>query len=154
MKIILPPHKLISETVESWNEIREDAEKMIEYLERNDFEEGLFKSAFALAHCQVSHTPKRFFVINRTDKKMKKLFKKNVIINPIIEFKELRKKTEEGCLSLPYKGRYKIWRYDFIEVSYQYVGWFGKLKSKKEQCFGFKAQIFLHEVDHMNAIYG
>ena len=153
MKIIFPPPKgNNAKPVESWKEIKEDALKMVEMIQADQFGNRLWKAAYAVSHVQVAKDAKRFFVTNRKDKYIRDRFGYDVIINPVIEHKEDSTTFEEGCMSDFYKGRVKKFRFRMIKVRYQVKGWFG-LKTKVSTFTGLAAYITQHEVDHMNGIY-
>ena len=153
MKIIFPPHNKKSDTVRSWSEIKNDAKKMTEMIRGDEFGNRLWKQAFAISHTQVSQTPKRFFVINRTIPRLRDGFRWDVIINPTITKKEFLVSSKEGCMSNPYKGVQKITRSKFIEVKYQTKFLFGILRWRFDKLSELDAFIFQHEIDHMNGIY-
>ena len=68
-----------------------------------------------------------------------------VYINPKILKKDDKKLMREGCLSIPgYVDN--VYRFNYIEVQYNTSD--GKLI--KETLIGEDAQIFQHEVDHLN----
>lgn len=153
MKLIIPPHKKLSTPVKDYQEIRQDAQKMIELIEKNSFKEGIWKQAYALSHSQVSSDPKTFFVVNRTESYVKKHFKSKIIINPEIIEKSEEVFNREACMSMPYRKTEKVMRHNKIKVIYYVPGWFGRLRKKVETCLGLKAFIFSHEIEHFNGKY-
>jgi peptide deformylase len=61
-----------------------------------------------------------------------------VFVNPKISLFKNRYWTTEGCLSLD--GQYKVHRYEGITLE------------DGRQYYGHKAQVILHELDHLNGI--
>lgn len=66
-----------------------------------------------------------------------------VMFNPVITRKDTPYETEEGCLSLD--GVRPTMRYQNIEVEYYDFMW----KKKKQKLTGWTAQIYQHEIDHL-----
>lgn len=112
---------------------------------------GNYEQGFSIAHTQVeAEDPQRFFVVH--DQLIKdKIFKHQVIMNPeILEVDEdSRTLLKEACMSVPHRDPKKIRRYTRIKVRYQVPGLFG-LKWVKEDVSEIKAQMFQHEIDHMD----
>ena len=83
----------------------------------------------------------RLIVVERTPEPL-------VLINPVIIGHSLRKHTlEEGCLSVPGKyGLIKRWRE--VKVRAQTLDG----KTFEINAKGFLAQIFQHEIDHLNGV--
>ena len=148
--IIFPHPKSVAESVTSWKEVEADALFMVRRIQNDEYANRLWPKAYAMAHTQVSNTPKNFFVVNRTSEKIKKLFKYDIIVNPKIlggsmSFTEY----PEGCMSDPYSGVVKKKRFVKVNVEYFVKGWFGRLKKKTETVEDFKAFVFQHEIDHL-----
>jgi len=168
MKIIFPPlTSVISEPVKDWKEIKEDALKMVDMIQKDEFGNRIWKQAYAVSHAQVNPKNcgkadplcpeyckhrKRFFVVNRKDEYIRREFKWDVIINPVIEYHEEKVSFEEGCMSNMYKGRYKTLRWRMIKVSFWVKGWFG-LKKRTRTFSGLAAYVFQHEIEHFDGIY-
>lgn len=56
----------ISKTVKRWSEVKDIAEKFTNWLNINNGRfDGLYKTAFAISHCQVCEEPYRMFVVNK-----------------------------------------------------------------------------------------
>jgi len=104
---------------------------------------GKFKSALALAHCQINHeNPLRFFVTKQGE----------IIINPrIVERSGQEISDTEGCMSFPFRGETKVKRSSEITVCFQVLNKNKKLSKPKVKKFeGLEARIFQHEIDHFN----
>lgn len=153
IKIIIPPHEEKSFPVSSFKSIKEDSKAMIEAIEQNNFQQGVYESAYALTHSQVFYNPRTFFVVNNTIPYIKQVFKSNVIINPEIIEKGEEILHKEACMSMPYRKAEKAWRASTIKVVYYIPGWFGRLKKVVETCDGLKAMIFQHEIEHFHGKY-
>lgn len=89
MKIV-PIHYKVSRPVRKYFEIEDDAVRMAQKIDNKDFEGGIHRAAYALAHCQVHENPLAFFVLDLqlvaghgTDPKLA-VFEDRVIINPQI----------------------------------------------------------------------
>lgn len=153
MKIIIPPHKKLSLPVQSWREIKQDALAMIARIEQGNFPDGRYREAFALSHSQVSVDPRCFFVVNWKQAEVKKQFRYNIIINPVILKKEDERVLKDACMSEPFKKPANKKRYALISVVYQTPGWFGRLKKIRQTFYGTAAFIFQHEEEHFNGVY-
>src|SRR3990167_10166803 len=94
---LIPPHRTKSKPVESWKQIKKDAQEMIELLDSRSFANRTYTDAFAIHHSQVSETPLNFFVLHIFY--AKKHLRKRVIINAEILEKNHKKLSKEGCLS-------------------------------------------------------
>ena len=71
---------------------------------------------------------------------------KMIMFNPVLINKAYPYETYEGCLSLD--GVRKTVRYKNIEVEYYDAKW----HKQKIKLSGLSAQIFLHEMDHLEGI--
>ncbi len=166
---IIKVHYKLSKPVVSYKEIKEDAEKMLRFVERGAFK-GFYNKAFAIAHCQVSETPYAFFVVAPEVIK-EKMFSNRIIINPQIletpatraikiadEQKHIAQEVmvsniiyyDEPCMSFPFRKPKKVARFDSIKIKYQVPGLFG-LKTIEEVALGIKSEIFQHLTDLTNA---
>lgn len=145
---VISPHRIHSKKVKSFRQIKKDAREMVELVNQDNFE-GRYKSGFALAHCQVTKDPYRFFVIHR---EVKKGFGDDIIINPEVVKRTDKTHFREACLSYPFRTMTKVKRYNRVVVKYQVPSLFG-LKDKTKEFTGLQAFIFQHEIDHFNSIY-
>jgi len=116
---------------------------------------GLYPGAFAIAHQQITkNDPLRFFATREGE----------IIINPvIIRHTEVPVNLSEGCLSFPTKKPKMVQRYWKCDVEYQTINripWTGELdkdpnikikltEKKIEKAKGIRAQVFQHELGHM-----
>lgn len=171
----LPRHK--ATPVKAYAEIAADVEAMKPMVEQKW--PGKYELAYALAHSQVRHQHRAFFVLHGdlvtkpegdAGKGWKRAFPHRVIINPKVlerppklskELKQLNgvrvaaiKNTggmPEACLSFPYRTTKNVLRYHRIKVYYETPdGIFGSLKAHTEWLEGLAAHIFQHETDHLN----
>lgn len=148
---MIPPSLLSkkpAKTVETFNQIENDADGMIVALDKGLNINGVTRrGAVALSHCQVSLTPFNFFVL---DKRYKHMFgDRRIIVNPkIVDQSELIS-FQEGCLSFPDRPDAKTKRFRNIEVEYQYPTSSRELSYPKRFKFTDLAAIILqHEIDH------
>ena len=149
MKILFPPVRgRQAQKVFSWGEIKKDAKEMIRLIRTDGFAGRLWKSMYAMAHPQVMTLrceetdprcvegscghQKRFFVLNWKNDFVRKHFKYEVIINPMVLFGADQLSGREGCASNEYVGTVNVLRYNTITVEYYTPGWFG-LRKKREQ---------------------
>lgn len=153
MQVIIPPNSIFSTPVRRFSEIRQDAFAMIKMVEEGKFSVGLWKEAFALSHSQISLTPKQFFVVNWKEPQMRKFFKHQIIINPLIERRDSFELFKEGCMSMPYRLPVKKKRYALVTVTYWTPGWFGWLRKITETHTGLSAFVFQHELEHFRGVY-
>ncbi len=145
MKIITP-HKKVAAKVSSYKEIALEADEMRE-LVNGSFQQGLWKSAFAISHAQVSEKPKRFFVVHQD---LKKAFNGyDVIINPRIVDAAEKEVFKEACMSYPFRSEKKMHRYFKVFLAFKARSIFG-LKSVNVMLEGIPAQVAQHEIDHAN----
>lgn len=160
---IVKPHYIVSREVRSYKEIRSKVKALKKFV-NSEFTEGLFKTAYSLAHCEVeSVEPYAFFVIN-SDFIKKKVFKHQVIINPEIvnvpdkikfEADEDKKEhdntmsIQEACMMFPHRKPKRLDRPYRIEVKYQVPFFFGLfMKTVCEEFEGLQSQIFQHNLEH------
>ena len=138
-----PHHKIsIEVTQEQIPVVMTEAQKMYSMC----FEpSGIHRSAEAIAHSQINdEKPLRLFVTRHG----------GVIINPKINrhTNAIMLKTE-GCMSFPDKQPVPVERFYKIEAEYQTID-DGKLTEKRNiKLKGLEAQIWQHEIDHMNGKY-
>lgn len=146
MKYVLP-HKKISRTVQPEDTDRMIADALV-MQEMCSVPPKYHLPAFAIAHSQIDDVdPLRFFVTREGD----------IIINPVILSHDHRPVLrKEGCTtfgsSIPpadvARVRKLVVEYFVIEDEVMKT-WI----KKKHTVNGQKAQIFQHEIDHMNAKY-
>jgi len=139
------PHKKISRVVrpEDIEVVLEDAHILFNLC---FIPHGIYPSALAMAHSQINKTdPLRFFVT----------VDKRIIINPIItRHTEVAVQLEEACMSFPMNAPIKVDRYHKITVNYTEINSAGeKIERKDVKLSGREAQVFQHELGHMNASY-
>lgn len=142
------PHKKISRPVTEADMVRvlQEAEIMQELCEKKH---GVHRGAYAIAHPQINDSdPLRFFVF-RTD-----LSPRNTIIcNPaIVHSSFLEELKTEGCMSFPDEQPTAVARAHKVDVTYQVFA-NGELVHKFATYANLKAQIFQHEIDHLNGKY-
>jgi peptide deformylase len=165
---IIKVHYSVSKPVKNYNEIKDEAKTLVDFIDFGRFE-GFYNKAYAIAHTQVSETPYAFFVVAR-ECIIEKMFNSRVIINPeILEAPTMKKiiagkreaevpnaiEYDEPCMSFPFRKPKKLNRYDKIKVRYQIPinfwikkDWVLKLKTIEEEVSGIKSEIFQHEFDH------
>jgi len=140
---IIKPHNRPSEQVKKYKEIKNEIKEMKELLEATDL-------GVALAHAQVSETPKNFFIVRD---KFKKFFNYHtVIINPKILYKNEKTMSMEGCLSFPYRKPISVVRFNNILIQYVSPCWVGCLHKHSYYLKELPAYIFQHEYDHCQGI--
>lgn len=107
---------------------------------------GIYREGFAVAHSQVEENdPLRFFVLKDG----------TVIINPVItRHSSSFYVKKEGCLSFPKNILTTTSRWYKCEVAF-YTYTVDKTLSERHtrSVKGLEAQIWQHEIDHMNGIY-
>lgn len=107
---------------------------------------GLHKGAYAIAHTQIDDKdPLAFFVTSDG----------HVIINPeIVRQTSYTTPKLEGCMSYPDEKLIHAQRSYRIEVEYQTIDPDGKLTAPEVcQLKGLAAEIYQHEIDHLEAKY-
>lgn len=143
----------VKQTKKDIERVIKDAEKMGKL---SRMAHGFNRSAYAIAHCQITQDdPMRFFVTSNGGE---------IIINPkIVKHTRFKKPMTEACMSFPWAGSKQVRRWEKIWVEYQEINAdavdMEKMKVKKgekELLFpmemelkGILAQIFQHEIDHM-----
>lgn len=106
---------------------------------------GIYSHGFAVAHSQVTkEDPLRFFVTKEG----------LVVINPIIErHSSTSYIRNEGCLTYPTVPLKKMDRWYKCEVSFNVLEG-NKISERKQRSVkAIEAQVFQHELNHMDAIY-
>lgn len=107
---------------------------------------GFYKSAYAIAHPQITNKdPLRFFVTRD----------QWVVINPkIIRHTSVAIAKEEGCMSFAKEAPIKKERFYKCEVVFQTIDKDGNLTEPQTwACKGIDAQVVQHEIDHFNCNY-
>lgn len=108
---------------------------------------GRHRQAHAIAHPQVNDDPLRFFVLRMGE----------TVINPtIVERRGEINICSEGCMSFPDGSNGDVPRHETVCVRYftpvrtPNGGW--ALQPQERTLHGMQAQIFQHEVDHLNGM--
>ena len=144
MNIIIPPHKNPARHVDTQDleEVRKQAKEMRKLCYQRHGKH--IYGGYAVAHPQVSASPMAFFVTREGV----------AYINPkITRHTNQIVKREEGCLSYPDDGIIEnVQRWNKIEVQYELDNGFGTTRTVVESLQGLAAQIFQHEIDHLNAV--
>lgn len=149
MKIIQGSTKEIAGPVTNWAEIMSDAKEMADMIDKGGFE-GNWTDCFALAHAQVSDSPKAFFVV---DKKVAESFNGHrVIANAKIVKKSCPRSFQEGCMSFPYRSKKIMRRYDKITIECEVYDIGKEAGSTTFELEGLEAYIVQHEIDHAKGI--
>ncbi len=153
MKLV-PIHYKISQPVKVWDQIKTQAERLVEYIKTGEFTE----TPMAFSHCQVSEQPWAFFVANADLVKNGKL-PHQIIVNAVIRKREGNEiPMLEGCMSFPFRKAKNVQRYPYVEVFYMIPD------KPVPECFnvpcsfkvqageydGVIAELFQHETDHSN----
>lgn len=159
---IVEPHNKVSKEVKP-NDLPDVFElfKPCQDLMKNLIKIGAFSEIFALAHSQITKSnPLRFFVFNEKSERVKQLIEDNnvggyLIINPeIIRHTYTPVTKKEGCLTFLGMGNVDVDRYQKIVVKYQTLKEDKiEIEDRELACSGTLAEVFQHEIDHMNAIY-
>jgi len=129
----------------------EDAQDMYELCFMGN---GVHEEGFAVAHPQIEkNDPLRFFV-HRDG---------YIVVNPEITHHTRHKVGKiEGCLSLPMTPCFKVQRWNKCEVKYltfpddfpeDKTPTWSDLVVVEKPLHGIEAQVFQHEIDHLDAIY-
>lgn len=149
ISLLKPEHlsKKPAKHVENFDQIRVDAYRMLESLDRGIIIGNERVGAIALSHAQVSQEPFNFFVI---DSSVKQYFKYRIIINPKIVHQETIVPFEEGCMSFVNRPHFKTERFRYIDVEWQHASESSQIhpRTKRERLEDFPAMIFQHEIDH------
>jgi len=158
MKIILPPHKKCSSKVKNYEDIFDEAKEICKNMQNGSFivPGSKYNSCYAVAHCQVSYKPLRFFIINpMTGLEIIKTLGGLAIINPRILSKDKSTAimSKEGCLSFPFRNERKVKRFNKIIVTYDFIKDLkdGDIYNMQEiEIVGLTAIVFQHELEHLN----
>ncbi len=104
---------------------------------------GIHERGYAIAHMQVEdNDPMRFFVTLSGE----------IVINPIItRHTKTPTMKREGCLSYPEDRPVFVERFTKCDVEYISI-YDGVVEKKTDSVRGLEAQIFQHEIDHMDGI--
>lgn len=151
LKRYVSPHKKQSRIVteEDIDRVMKEGEVMLILC---NIPRGMYGNISAIAHPQIDdNDPLRFFILSSG----------MIIINPvIINHTKTPVFKREGCCSFPEEPMNEsVLRYHKIQVSHQTLikdATDGKIKLSKPKVVdlsGNVAQVFLHETDHLNAIY-
>lgn len=174
---IVKNHYIPGAKVESFNQIKDIAFRMIEILNKGLVLNGIVTDGYGLAHNQVEDKePLSFFVLSDNTLRTQN-WPSQFIINPEIikaertinlgkinkgennEYDDVRSniiKYQESCFSFPFKAPKTVERFFSIRVVY-YIpgntkGIFKLLRKKlirvEETLEGLKAHIFQHEEQH------
>lgn len=142
--IYVKAHKKISVEVTDSNleTVLKDKETMLKLCTTKY---GNHTAAYAIAHSQINDKkPLRFFVT----------YKGEIIVNPRITRHtntELTKK--EGCMTFPDKEQTEVKRWNKIEAEYQVLEDDQLSELKTIKLSGIWAEVWQHEIDHMNGKY-
>lgn len=114
-------------------------------------------AVYAISHAQVTKKdPLRFFVINNEDPSIASEWNEPhaIVCNPIItQHTQVPTFKEEGCATFPRFPMKKLPRFNACHVEYQLLDNGRLLPPVVKNFSGRMAQLFQHEIDHMNAIY-
>lgn len=133
----------------------------------NAEKEKMFGNVYAISHSEVNKKPLSFFVLNCYNDKLKAhhmdFFNKYgfIIMNPRLvsgQHSGTKQQVEEGCVSFPGRATTIVGRYYKAIVEFEYLTF--KKNSEEvdgiatgtEDLKGFLAQLFQHEIDHLNGI--
>jgi len=151
MKIILP-HKKLSQSVENYRDIKQDAQSLIAMIDAGNFT-GMWKEALALSHAQVSTDPYAFFVVHKS---LEKEFGSRIIMNAKIVFGADVVPFREACMSYPFRPEKKTRRLETITVECDIYNPLYFLKRNMKhvtlELSGLPAFIVQHEIDHAQGI--
>lgn len=155
IKIIDFPY-VYSKPVDSYDQIKDQAEELKKFVINKKNFTGRFKKMFAIHASQVSNKPFNFFVLHpklvlgEDDQ----IWKHRVIINPEVVWADPEDKANirnlEGCASYstPPFSLIVVPRCLHIKVKYQIPKLDDSLETIEEEMFNLKAVIFAHETDH------
>lgn len=145
LSIYIPAHEIVSREVKSKEDIERvvsEGEKIFELLKKE------FKynhNSFAIAHSQITKdNPLRFFVTLQ-----------EVYVNPrIIKHTSQAVPKTEGCLTFRWKGTNMVNRFYRVIVEFQTINDDNTLSEvQTRELKGLEAQIWQHEIDHMEGNY-
>lgn len=143
MKYVLP-HQKISRDVREYDRglILNAAQEMVSFCK---YPPKNHAPALAIAHSQVEEVePLRFFVTGEAE----------IIANPVItRHTNHTYPKQEGCTTFDQRIRWaNVERWQKLEVEYETVEEYEWVK-KTESVSGKRAQMFQHEIDHMDGKY-
>lgn len=144
--IIIKPHALVSREVTEKDLDRINMDKMMMQAACHMAIGYHSNGGLAVAHAQITdNDPLRFFVYRDG----------TVVINPKVNtHTNCLKAVEEGCLSFPTKQFTFIPRYYKASVSFQTITPEGVMSEIfTHNIKGLEAQIWQHEIDHMDGKY-
>lgn len=156
MNIIRPAHNKVATKVKSWSQIKDEALELRNFIQNTEkVVEGYYKTAYAIAHAQVSDKPLDFFVLNESNKDLIKQFGSWCIINLRIVKTAEPCWWKEACMSFPYNKPKNVDRFNKIKVKYR-VPFFGFTRSVTRNFTGLPAFICQHEHEHSEGknLYG
>jgi len=143
-KIYVKPHTKVSREVAPYDmkRVLEDAPRLLLLCM---LPRGVHKGGYAVAHPQIDDKdPLRFFVTATNE----------VIINPkIIKHTSFGLLKQEGCLSYPDVPKVSVERFYRITCEYRTIANKGLSEIKTVDLKGLPAQIWQHEIDHLDAKY-
>lgn len=152
MQMLKKLEPIVARRVESFDQIKDDAFAMIDLLDNGiEKSDGMFASAAALHHAQLSATPFNFFVVADG---YKDVFGggriKRIVINPKITHQADYVPFSEGCLSFLDHAHINTKRFYQVNLDYQYANLAGELKRHFGSAYltGFPAFLVQHECDH------
>jgi len=140
---IIDPHKKISRLVtgEDLVRVKNEAVAMIDFCKNPT---GNLKQILSLAHPQIEKKdPLRFFVTENGE----------IIINPkITNHTKTTIDSFEGSVSFPNEPMITVQRWNVCELVYSTLEE-GRLITCNEHVKGRRAEMFQHEIDHLDAKY-
>lgn len=143
-EIFVKPHTKTSREVKDSDlkRVKEDANKLLLLC---FMPHGVHKGGYAVAHPQIDDKdPLRFFVTSGSE----------VIINPkIIRHTQFGILKQEGCLSYPEVPKASVERFYKVTCEFQVILNDKLSEPKTIELKGLPAQIWQHEIDHLNAKY-
>lgn len=150
MKIIDFQH-VISKPVQSYDQIKAEAEELKAFVINKKNFKGKHKKMFAVHHAQVCAKPYNFFVVHpKLVVGEEAVYDSRVIINPEITWvtEEPKACVEmlEACASYPFHSPVKTSRYLHIKCKYQDEN----MVWHEKELTNVAAEIFQHETEHGN----
>ena len=161
--IIIYPHDRRSKavTADDLPRVKIDIEGMFD-LSQELIDAHVMRDLYALAHPQVTTDPLRFFILNFYSNRMKESYYDlfpPVIINPeIVRHTNVAVLKKEGCATFPTEPMAPIERYTKMVVRFESPfnaktkteDWSNLMHYENITVNGLMAQIFQHEIDHLN----
>lgn len=146
LKLYVAPHKKKSRPVTpaDLERVKHDAHNMMDLC---NVPHGVHeKGAFAIAHSQIDDKDPLAFFVTRDGR---------TIINPrIVKHGDQEDVLYEGCMSYPERGSVRVRRWHKIEVAYQKLNyWTDEMVDSSAMYANLKAEIWQHEIDHMDGVY-